>query len=65
MIHYANAVIKRVIHYNPIILPLRAKEYISNDPIDAVFGALSYTNLLGLTHPSRYPNTKQNISPQP
>jgi hypothetical protein len=25
-------------------LPLRAKEYISHEPRDAVFGALSYTN---------------------
>jgi hypothetical protein len=35
--------IKRVIHYNPIILPLLAKEYISHDPKDAAFGALPYT----------------------
>ncbi len=35
--------IKRVLHCNPIILPLRAKEYISQDPKDADFGALPYT----------------------
>ncbi len=35
--------IQRVIHCTPIILPLRAKEYISHDPKDAAFGALPYT----------------------
>jgi hypothetical protein len=35
--------IKRVIHCNPIILSLLAKEYISHDPKDAAFGALPYT----------------------
>ena len=35
--------IQRVIHCNPIILPLRAKEYLSHDPKDAAFGALPYT----------------------
>jgi len=35
--------IKRVIHFNPITLPLRAKENISHYPRDAVFGALPYT----------------------
>ena len=33
--------IKRVIHCNPMTLPLRAKEYISHDPMDATFGALT------------------------
>jgi hypothetical protein len=37
--------IKKVIHCNPIILPLRAKEYFSHDPKDAAFGALPYTKL--------------------
>jgi hypothetical protein len=37
--------IKRVIHCNPLTLPLRAKEYISHDPKDAVFGALPYTRI--------------------
>jgi hypothetical protein len=32
--------IKRVLHCNPMTLPLRAKEYISHEPKDAVFGAL-------------------------
>jgi hypothetical protein len=32
--------IKRVIHFNPVTLKLRAKEYISHDTKDAVFGAL-------------------------
>ena len=35
--------IKRVIPCNPMALPLRAKEYISHDPRDTVFGALPYT----------------------
>jgi hypothetical protein len=35
--------IQWVKHFNPIILPLRAKIYISHDPQDAVFGALPYT----------------------
>jgi hypothetical protein len=35
--------IKRVIHCNPFILPLRENEYISHDPKDAIFGALTYT----------------------
>jgi hypothetical protein len=35
--------IKRVIHCSPMTLPLRAKEYISHDPEDAIFGALPYT----------------------
>jgi len=34
---------QRVIHCNPITLPLGAKEYISHDSRDAVFGALPYT----------------------
>ena len=34
---------KRVIHCNPITLPLQAKEYISHDPRDAIFDALPYT----------------------
>jgi hypothetical protein len=33
--------IKRVIHCNPMTLPLRAKEYVSHDTRDATFGALS------------------------
>jgi hypothetical protein len=37
--------IKRVIHCNPMTLPLRAEEYISHDPKDAVFGALPYTKI--------------------
>ena len=37
--------IKRVIHCKPMILPLRAKEYIPHDPRDAVFGALPYTKI--------------------
>jgi hypothetical protein len=35
--------ITRFIHCNPMTLPLRAKEYISHDPRDAVIGALPYT----------------------
>jgi hypothetical protein len=35
--------IKRVIHCNPMILPLRAKEYICRDPKEATFGAIPYT----------------------
>ncbi len=36
--------IRRVIHCNPLILPLRAKEYIFPDPKDTIFGAPPYTN---------------------
>ena len=36
--------IKRVIHCNPINLPLRSKMYISHDLKDACFGAIPYTN---------------------
>ncbi len=35
--------IKRVIQCNPLTLPVRAKECISHDSRDAVFGALPYT----------------------
>jgi hypothetical protein len=35
--------IKRGIHCNPIIFPLRAKEYISHGPLDMNFGAMPYT----------------------
>jgi hypothetical protein len=35
--------IQRVIHCNPVILPLRAEKYISHDPEDAAFAALPYT----------------------
>ena len=34
---------QRVIHCNLINLPLRAKTYISHDPKDACFDAISYT----------------------
>ena len=44
MMHYATASrSKKVIHCNPMTLPLRAKEYISHDPRDASFGALPFT----------------------
>ena len=36
--------IKRVIHCNPINLPLRAKTYISHDPRDTRFSATPYTH---------------------
>jgi hypothetical protein len=36
--------IKRVIHCNPINLPLRSKMYISHGPKDACFGGIPYTN---------------------
>jgi hypothetical protein len=36
--------IKRVIHCNPMTLPLRATEYISHDPRDGDFGALPFTH---------------------
>ena len=35
--------IKRVIHCNPMTLPLRATKYISHVPRDTVFGAFPYT----------------------
>jgi hypothetical protein len=35
--------VQRVIHCNPINLPLRSKTYISHDPKDACFGAIPYT----------------------
>ena len=35
--------IKRVIHCNPLVLPLRAIKYIFPEPKDANFGALFYT----------------------
>ena len=35
--------ISRVIHCNPVNLPLRAKEYISHDTLDSIFGAMPYT----------------------
>jgi hypothetical protein len=34
--------VQRVIHSNPINLPLRSKTYISHDPKDACFGAIPY-----------------------
>ena len=36
--------IQRVLHCNPINLPLRAKTYISHDPKDTRFGAIPYTH---------------------
>ncbi len=42
--------IQRVIHCNPINLPLRAKTYISYDTKDARFGAIPYT-------PTAWPGT--------
>ena len=44
--------IQRVIHCNPINLPLRAKTYISHDPKDADFGAIPYAKRHGLERPS-------------
>ncbi len=35
--------IQRVLHCNSLNLPLRAKIYISHNPLDAAFGALLYT----------------------
>ncbi len=40
--------IKRIIHCNPMTLPLRAKEYTSHDPRDATFGALPFTKTVWL-----------------
>ncbi len=37
-------IINRVIQFDPITLPLRAKYYISHDPHDITFGAISYTH---------------------
>ena len=36
--------IQRVLHYDPITLPLRAKQYIYQDPLDSQFGATPYTD---------------------
>ena len=36
--------IQRVLHCDPITLPLRAKQYISHDPLDSQFGATFYTD---------------------
>jgi hypothetical protein len=53
--------IKRVIHCIPMTLPPRAKEYISHDPKDAIFGALPYTETAwpdaSLTLPAKKLNT--------
>jgi hypothetical protein len=43
--------LKRVIHCNPMTLPLRAKEYKSYDPRDATFGLFHTLKLPGLTLP--------------
>ena len=36
--------IQRVLHCDPITLPLRAKQYTSHDPLDSQFGATLYTD---------------------